>query len=461
MKASTAKKACAALGALLLPMMPGLVAALIFQVYRPWFWVEFLLLTLAVRGKSWCLAAGLALLWLADFLFIFAQINLSSDYGDVVELLGFLPYANTGWVLAGIAGLVALAAWGWVCIRVHQMGVSGRAMLAWILAILGIAVAVPKLDGFDHTEGKLYGIRQAKLAGSWLMDSRFMRESMAFYVEGYAPDVGKFRPVASKQSAMNQLNELSQSSAMPDKLLLVVIESWGLARSEAENQFWRDLWRTPSLREIGAGSISFQGATLQAEFRELCDLLPQTLRIDDVPHADTCLPSRLRVQGWKTHAFHGASPRMYKRSDWYPQLGFEHMYFLPELMATGKLCANVPGTCDYSIVDRVIRTLHEPGRQFSYWMTLNSHTPYKLADLSSLGVTDHVCPLLQLEGARCAHAALLYDFMQSLKAAVLRNPVPGLRIVLVGDHEPKFFDANSRDSFIDNRVPYLLLQVER
>ena len=137
------------------------------------------------------------------------------------------------------------------------------------------------------------------------------------------------------------------------------------------------------------------------------------------------------------------------------------MYFLPELMATGKLCANVPGTCDYSIVDRVIRTLHEPGRQFSYWMTLNSHTPYKLADLSSLGVTDHVCPLLQLEGARCAHAALLYDFMQSLKAAVLRNPVPGLRIVLVGDHEPKFFDANSRDSFIDNRVPYLLLQVER
>lgn len=454
------KTVSAALGSLLLPMLPGVAAALVLQVYRPWFWVEFLLLALAARGRPIWFAAGLALLWLADFLFAFAQINLSSNYGDVLELLGFLPYANTGWILAGVAGLVALAAWGWVCVRMHQLGATGRSMLVWALVILGGAVAVPRLDGFNHPEDKLYGIRQAKLAGSWLMDSRFMQQAMAFYEEGYAPDVGVFRPMASKQSAMSRLGDPSQGAVTPDKLLLVVVESWGLVHNEAENQFWRELWHAPGLRQVDAGRINFLGATLQAEFRELCSLLPQTLRIDEVREGGNCLPSRLSKQGWQTQAFHGASPYMYRRSDWYPQVGFEHMYFLPELMTGGKLCANVPGTCDYSIADRVVQTLHEPGRQFSYWMTLNSHTPYKLADLSSRDVPDLVCPVLQLEGARCAHAALLYDFMQSLKGELLRHPVKGLRIVLVGDHAAKFFDADSRDAFVEDQVPYLIIEAD-
>lgn len=454
------KTVSAALGSLLLPMLPGLAAAWAFQVYRPWFWAEFLLLALAARGRPLCFAAGLALLWLADFLFAFAQVNLSSNYGDVLELLGFLPYANIGWILAGIVGLVVLVAWGWLCVRVHRMGSPGRSMLVWVLVITSVAVAVPRLDGFNHTESKLYGIRHAKLAGSWVLDSHFMRQAMAFYEEGYAPDVGVFRPIEPKQSAVSRLGDLSQGTAMPDKLLLIVVESWGLAHDEVENQFWRDLWRVPSLRQLDTGTVHSQGSTLQGELRELCGLIPQTLRIDDVPQAENCLPNRLRAQGWQTRAFNGASSRMYRNGNWYPQIGFAQRSFLPELIADGRLCSNMPGVCDYSIADRVIQTLHEPGRQFSYWMTLNSHTPYKLGDLSSPDVPDRVCPVLQLEGARCAHAALLYDFMQSLKGALLRHPLPGLRIVLVGDHQPKFFDADSRDAFVEGQVPYLVLEVD-
>lgn len=454
---------CAAWGSLLLPMLPGMAAALVLHVYRPWFWAEFLLLALLSCGHPLLFAVGLALLWTADFLFVFAQVNLSSNYADVLELLGFLPYANTSWILAGIVGLVALTAWGWLCVWVRHMVSPGRSMLVWALAIMGLAVAVPRLDGFNHSEGKLYGIRQAKLAGSWILDSWFMRESLGFYEEGYPPDQGKFRPIGVGQSAMEHLLRLDAQKgvlAMPDKLLLIVAESWGLAYNELENQFWRDLWYVPGLRQLDAGAVHSLGSTLQGEFRELCNMLPQTLRVDDVPHAESCLPSRLRAQGWQTQAFHGASSRMYRRSDWYPQVGFARLYFLPELMKDGKLCANVPGVCDYSIADRVVQTLRAPGRQFSYWMTLNSHTPYKLADLSAPDVPDSVCTALKLRGERCAHAALLYDFMKSLQSALLRNPVPGLRIVLVGDHEPKFFDASSRDAFVEGRVPYLILEAD-
>src|SRR5690606_14876792 len=112
------------------------------------------------------------------------------------------------------------------------------------------------------------------------------------------------------------------------------------------------------------------------EFRELCGFLPQTLRIDTVPDADKCLPSLLRAQGWQTDAFHGASGKMYRREQWYPDIGFDNSYFLQQMMGSGVLCSNIPGMCDYSIAPRVVQSLQREGRQFTYWLTLNSHAPY-------------------------------------------------------------------------------------
>jgi hypothetical protein len=447
----------AALGALLLPMLPGWAASHSLQVYRPWFWAEFLVLALVTRGRPVAFACGLALLWMADFLFSFAQVNLSSNYGEVVDLLSFIPYANAGWIMGGVTGLGALMAWGFLCVRVHRAGSVGRPMLLWSLLLLGVSLALPPLNGFEHDEGKLYGIRRAKLAGSWLLDSRYLQTSLGFYEEGYAPDVGTFRLIGPGQSAISRLPDQAK---LPDKLLLVVVESWGHALDPAENLFWRDLWQSPALREVDAGAFASRTPTISAEFRELCGFIPQSLRIDDVPRSAECLPNRLHAQGWQTQAFHGASSKMYKRAEWYPLIGFQRSYFLPELLAGGgKLCANVPGTCDYSIADRVVQTLHQEGKQLTYWMTLNAHTPYKTSDLSAPDVMGQVCPRLKLKDARCVHAALLYDFMQSLRAALLSNPVPGLRVVLVGDHAPKFFDAASRDAIDEESVPYLILDV--
>lgn len=98
--------------ALLLPMLPGVVAAQWLQLYRPWFWAEFLVLVALTRGRPWLFALGLALLWSADFLFIFAQINLSSSYADVLDLLSYIPHTNVTWIMAGIAGLFVLLLWG-------------------------------------------------------------------------------------------------------------------------------------------------------------------------------------------------------------------------------------------------------------------------------------------------------------------------------------------------------------
>ncbi|MDR0775731.1 MAG: hypothetical protein LBE81_03720, partial [Azonexus sp.] len=177
---------------LILPMLPGVFAAWWLEVYRPWFWAEFLLLAVLARGRSWLFALCLAALWLGDYLFVFAQINLSSDYGDALELLRFLPYSNVGWIAAAFAGVAALLLWGWLCVQVHRLASPGRGMLLWSLLLLGITVAWPGRDGFNHTEGALYAIRQAKLAGSWVLDSLFMRESLAFFEYRDPDSVGQF-----------------------------------------------------------------------------------------------------------------------------------------------------------------------------------------------------------------------------------------------------------------------------
>lgn len=441
--------------ALLLPMLPGILAAWWLQVYRPWFWAEFLVLALLARGRSWLFALGLALLWGCDFVFAFAQVNLSSSYAEVLELLRYMPYANFGWILAGLVGLMGLVLWGWLCVRVHRLAWSGRGMLLWALALVGIALAWPARNGFDHDEAKLYGIRNAKLAGSWVLDSQYMQRSLSFFEARDTSNDGKFREIAADGSAMRRF---SSHHVPAQKVLLIVVESWGLARNAAENQFWQDLWTSPAWRQEGGG-LSFQGSTMKGEFRELCGFLPDSLYIDAIPDAAKCWPNALREQGWRTQSFHGASAKMYRREHWYPIVGFEQSYFLPQLLNGSVMCANVPGVCDYSIAPRVVQTLRGDGKQFTYWLTLNSHTPYSESDLSSPQVKDQVCPVLNLQGARCVHAALLYDFMQSLKAALLQDPIPGLQVVLVGDHTPKFFDTQSREDFDDAAVPYMLLRL--
>lgn len=440
--------------ALVLPMVPGLLAAAWLQVYRPWFWAEFLLIAVLSRGRPALFALGLALLWMADFLFVFAQVNLSSNYGEVLDLLSFVPYTNVGWIAAGSAALAGLMLWGWLCLRLQQRASPGRGLLLWTLALLVVSLAWPRINGFDLAEGKLYGIRVTKLAGSWVLTSQHMRSGLSFYEEGFAPDAGKFVELPQDGSAVRRMLAYA---APAEKMLVVVVESWGLSRNAAENQFWKDLWASSDW-QVRAGTLPFQGATVAAELRELCGFVPASLRIDAIPDAQQCLPNRLRAQGWHTQAFHGASGKMYRRDAWYPVIGFERSSFMQQLMSNAKRCSSIPGVCDYSIAFQVTQTLRQEGRRFTYWMTLNSHTPYRDSDLSDPQVVSQVCAPLGLQGARCTHAALLYDFMRSLKAALSQQPIQGLQVVLVGDHAPKFFDAQSREDFDDAAVPYLMVE---
>ncbi|MDM0014134.1 sulfatase-like hydrolase/transferase [Variovorax sp. J22P168] len=451
-------QASLALLALCLPMLPAIVAAHLLGFYRPLFWLEFLVLSaLVVRRNASLFCAVLALIWIGDFLFGFAQINLSPNYSDVLDLLTYLPYANKGWLIGGAAIIVGLIAWGALCVFVFKRVVNRQFLFIWLVLILGLAVSVPRLTGFEHERQRLYLIQGQKLAGSWLMDTAFMRNSLGFYNEGYAPDIGQFRPIAPSDSAVATL---LSGNPLPERLLVVVVESWGMPTRDDEMQFWFDMWKQPGIELLHRGAVKYQGATMTAEFRELCGFVPLSLRIDDVPNGANCLPHKLREQGYQTSAFHGASGKMYRRERWYPQIGFNSTKFMSDLNGRGRWCQNVPGVCDYSIADEVVDSATGEKKAFTYWMTLNSHTPYSLADLSEPSVKDEVCGALKLKEERCDHSALLFDFMRSLQKSLRRESANGLTVLLVGDHTPKFLKGNGRDEFEEDRVPYLIFRVK-
>jgi len=65
-------------------------------------------------------------------------------------------------------------------------------------------------------------------------------------------------------------------------------------------------------------------------------------------------------KGYRTVAIHGYKSRMFQRSDWYPQIGFERSYFLEDLksMAAMHICEGAfSGICDADIAGEIHRQL--------------------------------------------------------------------------------------------------------
>lgn len=95
---------------------------------------------------------------------------------------------------------------------------------------------------------------------------------------------------------------------------------------------------------------------MPGEMRELCGIETR-VRIDAAVErlAGTCLPRQMPEKGYRTVAIHGYKSRMFQRSDWYPQIGFERSYFLEDLksMAAMHICEGAfPGSAMQILQER-------------------------------------------------------------------------------------------------------------
>lgn len=149
------------------------------------------------------------------------------------------------------------------------------------------------------------------------------------------------------------------------------------------------------------------GSTLPAEVRYLCGVN------GTITNYSGCLPHRLR-----SRAMHGNSLSYFGRNLIYPAMGFREVEGRHELVGLKDCSYSYTAICDMAIWDRLInKVLSSDCREFNYFLSIDSHFPYRK-------YANHV------EG--------LYDDLRELltRMRYLRQKIPTCPIYVAGDHPP-------------------------
>lgn len=263
-------------------------------------------------------------------------------------------------------------------------------------------------------------------------------------------------------------NILSQSpDNLPQNIVLIVLESWGLFNDEQANTLQASILNDPRLvlrYNITIDRLPFYYSTVPAELRELCGVLMPTIdpEVENIP-ASRCLPIQLGQQGYYTVGAHGFAGNFFNRHTWYPDLGFDEVLFardMDKVLGRRERCGvALSGLCDADVMELLRgRLLAEPDKkQFLYWLTLNGHTPFPEPN----GRYPHLdCSASEPTGkyeSVCRLAGVHHIVLSSVVETALNPNLPETAFILVGDHAPPFVEQHTRRLFSHEKVPYAIL----
>jgi hypothetical protein len=272
-------------------------------------------------------------------------------------------------------------------------------------------------------------------------------------------------PVMSATSALRQeaINEVTPRAAV--NIVLVIVESLGHFRTEGSDSTLFAPLLTPAiyqLYDVRLGTVPAHGATTSGELRELCGLRGDFLAIGHMKTKE-CLPAILAGKGYVTTAFHGYSRALYGRMTWYPEVGFQRMWFGEDLsqLPDTRLCGTTfHGVCDEDVA-RILETqlLHSRvgQRNFLYWLTLDSHLPVDVTNVPQATFSCDRLPQTQRFSDVCNLVRLYERVLSTIAEWATRPDLPATRFIVVGDHAPPFFSREKRSFFADSEVPFLEL----
>jgi phosphoglycerol transferase MdoB-like AlkP superfamily enzyme len=138
------------------------------------------------------------------------------------------------------------------------------------------------------------------------------------------------------------------------------------------------------------------------------------------------------------------------------------MAFREDLLRGGaEKCGGVfPGACDRDIPAMISERLKSSGgKQFIYWLTLNSHIPVPASDKLRTKDCERFDPVLARDHAMICRLFSMWNDTNEELGAILTDPdLPPTDVLIVGDHAPPFFDRSQRSQFDSERVPWVLLK---
>lgn len=431
-----------------------LLLANVLGVTRPWLNLDYAVALVFCAFGFQVLGAVLGLVFLlADTLVLVGQVFPFPRISDIFYLLRFSALASTlhQALIGGIVVLVAAKLAGLLVAgrRVEPLG----ALIVLNLLIVTTYLLAQLRD--DDDPATKYWRLQTPTVASQLSSLLSMRTSL--FLDFFQHDGDAFKPGSGGASIAWDAQVLSDNH---DRLLLLVVESWGVPLDEKiERALLAPLRQIPATA-FETGYTKFDGFTIDGELRELCRLSALHFNLRDVEAGfENCLPKRLQVAGYKTAAMHGATSLMYDRRHWYPRAGFDEMTFFED-RGWPRRCYSFPGACDLDMLPELDKFFSQPGKRFMYWLTLNTHAPYDVRDLRAdhfdcvaygIGEDTESCRLLKLQA----------DFFAGLAQQLRSDAMKGVDVIIVGDHAPKMMNIEERTkNFSMNSVPWVRIRTQ-
>lgn len=383
----------------------------------------------------------LALLLLGMFLLIDA-LNVTSlvfpfvRVQDATYLLSFVPHAALAWqlVLAGVLLFFLV-----ILLLVQCVGYHVSKLPVLLLFNTGLLLYGVKVYSGQEQTAKYY-----RAEGGWISSQSvsFADTRLTGFIDSF-----NLEALPLKQTGFTGATarwQQPESGQLNNKLLLIVAESWGVPKDPRIQQQLlqplQDAAQSFVWLETGQGRGSM--ATVLAELKELCGVSAENFNLKQVTEGfEHCLPAQLRQQGYTTTAVHGAIGIMYDRIHWYPRAGFDEMLF-SENRSWQTRCYSYPGVCDREIMSEYIAdAFSRQGKQFIYWLTLNTHSLYDqrdihrdLFDCTAFGLDENTetCRLNKL------HAQFFAQLADVLSSPKLR----GVEVLIIGDHAARVLNKD-------------------
>ncbi len=245
----------------------------------------------------------------------------------------------------------------------------------------------------------------------------------------------RYEPIHGGSFLQNEIN------IKQDKIIAITVESLGVPLSSVVSDFFTNkLFKSLSGRFGGFVKTDFQGTTINGEIRELCSLNMDGLAISSIPSVDNCIPNVLSKQGYQTYAYHNNSGRFYDRFIWYKEIGFSKFVDGDDLKLSGSFSLShaFSGVDDRTVMHKIVSDLKGEDRFFAYWMTMDMHAPYSNIDIKDIPSLN--CSWLSVSSTiECNYIKLLDNTLNVI--VELANKMPDTKIVVSGDHMPRFFDV--------------------
>ena len=439
---------------LLLPNALFCIVAFAAGVGRPYINLDYglviFLMLVGLRGTGVFI---FFLLMLIDLLLIAGQIFPVVRLGDILYLSEFFLLASRDYQIASLALVLLIAT---KCIVLYRLrSRHNERFAATLLGAMALLYLFDLRAGATSQPHEIWTLSSHHPIASQL--ENFLEYRANEFFKNIQQEGEPFTSIPGDASAVSYWSALHRPKP---RLLLVVVESWGVARQREIHEALLQPLRDIKGVRIEQGILPFDGTTIAGELRELCQLAPNHFNLAPVQQGfERCLPNRLKAQGYETLAMHGAVSQMYDRRDWYPRAGFDKSIFY-ESRSWPSRCYSFPGACDLDMMAEVARFFSTPGKRFMYWLTLNSHSTYDPRDIR-LDAFDCSAFSIPDDLRACRYLKLQAQFFEGLARLLRVEAMRGVEVMLVGDHSPPMIESpNYKSLFEFKQVPWLSVVVD-